>query len=224
MTLKELTDAAGIERVIWIDDLFDPSPDSGVESNLRELAVRAKARDVTVDLAGRVLTPAETLEEWLATIEEARDDGMAVTAITARLGQSLTAGEAPPSPDYNDSAIAEIMESFGEEMVTKAGALNWREVTPDLDGATQTLVIVDREFYSDGVPNPLGEAILQDVVRAKSPAVHVVMLTRSVDEDTEALRSDLATRLDIACQDFVVAAKAVSEDDKRRRACANRFS
>ena len=212
MTLKELTDAAGIERVLWIDDLFDPSPDSGVESNLRELAVRARARGVTVDLAGRVLTPAETLEEWLATIEEARDDRMAVTAITARLSQSLTAGESPPSPDYNDSAIAEIVESFGEEVVTKAGALNWREAMPDLGGATQTLVIVDREFYSDGVPNPLGEGILQDVMRAKSTAVHVVMLTRSVDEDTETLRSDLATRLDIPRQDFVVAAKAVSEE------------
>ena len=218
MTLKELTDAAGIERVIWIDDLFDAWPDSGVESRLRELAARAQARGVTVELAGRVLTPAETLEEWLAMIAEAREDGMAVTAITARLGQSLTAGEVPPIPDYNDSAVAAIMESFGEEMVTKAGASNWREVTPDLGGATQTLVIVDREFYSDGVPNPLGEAILQDVVRAKSPAVHVVMLTRSVDEDTEALRIDLARRLDIPCQDFVVAAKGVSEDEGQAEA------
>ena len=212
MTLKELTDAAGIERVIWIDDLFDAPAENGAEIQFRELAARAKARDMTLNLAGRDLTPEETVEEWLARIEETRQEGMTAAVILADLRQSLGDGEAAPSPDYDESAIAEIMGSFGEGMVTKAGASQWRAIIPSLRDAKQTLVVVDREFFVEGVSSPLGENILQDVVKAKGPTVHVVMLTRSVDEDPEALRNELANRLGIPFQDFVVAAKVASEE------------
>ena len=215
MTLKDLTDAAGIERVIWIDDLFDAPPENGAEIHLRELAARAKARNMTLNLASHELTPDESVEEWLAKIEEAREEGMTVEVILAQLRQRLTDGEAAPILDYNESAIAEIMGSFGEGMVTKAGASHWKEIKPILLGPKQTLVVVDREFYVEGVPRPLGEDILQDVVKAKSPTVHVVMLTRSVDEDTEALRTELANRLGIPSQDFAVVAKAVSDENGR---------
>ena len=47
MTLKNLTDAAGIERVIWIDDLFDAPAENAAEIHLRELAARAKARNMS---------------------------------------------------------------------------------------------------------------------------------------------------------------------------------
>ena len=212
MTLKDLTDAAGIERVIWIDDLFGSPPESGVEIHLRELAAHAKAQNVTLNLAGYELTPDESVEEWLSKIEEAREEGMTVAVISEQLRQRLTDGEVAPIPDYNESAIAEIMSSFGEEMVTKADASHWKKIKPVLLDAKQTLVVVDREFYVEGVPLPLGEDILQDVVKAKSPTVHVVMLTRSVDEDTEALRTELANRLGIPSQDFGVAAKTVSDE------------
>ena len=214
MTLKDLTEAAGIERVIWIDDLFDPPSEINAEIELRTLTARAKARELTVTLADHVLTPDESVEEWLAKIAEACDEGMTVAVVLAHLRERLTEGEAAPIPDYKESAIAEIMGSFGEGMVTKAGASNWKEeIKPVLCDAKRTLVVVDREFYVEGVPRPLGEDILQDVVKAKWPTVHVVMLTRSVDEDTEALRTDLANRLGIPFEDFAVAAKTVSEEE-----------
>ena len=213
MTLKDLTDAAGIARVIWIDDLFDPPPENGAELYLRELVTVAIARNMPVQLAGRDLTPDESVEEWLAIVQHVREEGMNVADIVAHLRQCLTDAGAAPSSDYNESALAAIIASFGEAMVTKAGATTWKEIRPVLLDGTQTLVLVDREFYVEGVSRPLGEDILQDVVKAKSPTVHVVMLTRSVDEDTEALRTDLANRLGIPFQDFVVAAKAASEEE-----------
>ena len=105
MTLKDLTDAAGIERVIWIDDLFDAPPENGVEIHLRELAAHAKARNVTLNLADYELTPDESVEEWLAKIEEAREEGMTVAVILEQLRQRLTDGENALIPDYNESAI-----------------------------------------------------------------------------------------------------------------------
>ena len=213
MTLKDLTDAAGIERVIWIDDLFDPPSEISAEVELRALATRAKVRELTVTLADFVLTPDESVEEWLAKIAEACDEGMTVDVVLARLRESLTEGNASSFPDYNESAIAEILASFGEKMVITAGVSDWKKIEPVLLDAKRTLVVVDREFYVDGVAFPLGEDILRDAVKAKLPTVHVVMLTRSVHEDTEALRTELADRLDIPFQDFVVAAKMVSEEE-----------
>jgi hypothetical protein len=71
---------------------------------------------------------------------------------------------------------------------------------------------VDREFSVEGVTTSLGEQILQDVVKSKIPQVHVVMLTRSVGDDPEQMRDDLATRLEIPRQDFEVTAKVVSDE------------
>ena len=124
MTLKELTDAAGIERVIWIDDLFDPPSEITTDVELRALAARAKVRELTVDLANFVLTPDESVEEWLAKITDACDEGMTVDVVLARLRESLTEGNAASFPDYSESAVAEIMDSFGKERVITTGASN----------------------------------------------------------------------------------------------------
>ena len=136
-----------------------------------------------------------------------------MAVVSAHLREHLTEGEAASIPDYNEFAIAEILGSFGEGMVIKAGASKWMEIKPVLSDEKRTLVLVDREFYVEGVARPLGEDILQDVVKAELPTVHVVMLTRSVDKDTETLRTDLADRLAIPFHDFVVAAKMVSEEE-----------
>ena len=80
---------------------------------------------------------------------------MTVAVVLAHLRERLTEGEAAPIPDYKESAIAEIMGSFGEGMVTKAGASNWKEeIKPVLCDAKRTLVVVDREFYVEGRSSP----------------------------------------------------------------------
>ena len=215
MTLKDLTEAAGIERVVWIDDLFDPPTEDNAGIELRDLATRANFRGLTITLADHVLTPDRSVDEWLAEVEEAREEGLTEGFVLAHLRERLTEGDAAPISDYNESAIAEIMGSFGEGMVTTAGASNWKEIEPVLRDAKRTLVLVDREFHVDGVAQRLGEDILQDLVKKRLPTVYVVLLTRSVGEDTEPLRAELADRLDIPFQDFVVAAKAASEEEGR---------
>ena len=215
MTLKDLTDAAGIERVIWIDDIFDPPTGQSAEIELRGLATRAIARGLTVNLGGHVLTADRSVDEWLAEVEEAIEEGMTKAFILAHLRERLTEGEATPIPDYNESAIAEITGSFGEGMVTTAGSSNWKAITAVLIDQKRTLVLVDREFYVAGVAQPLGDDILKDLVRTKLPTAYVVLLTRSVDEDTEPLRAEIADRLCIPLQDFIVAAKKVSDEDGR---------
>ena len=215
MTLKDLTDAAGIERVIWIDDLFDPPTENNAGIELRDLATRANVRGLVITLADHVLTPDRSVDEWLAEVVEAREEGMTEAFVLAHLRERLTEGEATPISDYNESAIAEIKGSFGEGMVTTAGASNWKEITAVLHDQKRTLVLVDREFYVDGVAQRLGEDILKDLVKKKLPTVYVVLLTRSVGEDTEPLRAELADRLDIPFPDFVVAAKTASEEEGR---------
>ena len=215
MTLKDFTTAAGIKRVIWIDDLFDPLPQDNPDVELRALATRANARGLTITLAGHVLTPNRSLDEWLVEFDEACEQGITAASIVAHLRERLTEGEATPIADYNDSAIAEIIASFGEDMVTRTGASHWQEIKSVLADAKRTLVLVDREFYVDGIEQPLGENILQDLVKTKLPTVHIVLLTRSVSDDTEHLRAELAKSLDIPLQDFVVAAKTVSDERGR---------
>ena len=216
-TIERLATKGEIRRATRKRPGVRPSPDPpseiNVEIELRTLTARAKARELTVTLADHVLKPNESVEEWLDEIEKACDEGMTVADVLAHLRERLSEGAAAPIADYDKSAIAEIMGSFGEEMVTKAGASNWVEIKPVLVDAKPTLVVVDREFFVEGVASPLGEDILQDVVKTKSPTVHVVMLTRSVDEDTETLRTELANRLDIPFQDFGVASKMVSEEE-----------
>ena len=179
------------------------------------MAARAIARGLTVTLGGHVLTADRSVEEWLTEVEEAIEEGMTKASILAHLLELLTEGEATPIPDYNESAIAEIKGSFGEGMVTTASTADWKGITAVLNDQKRTLVLVDREFYVDGVAQPLGEDILKDLVRTKLPTAYVVLLTRSVDEDTEPLRAELADRLCIPLQDFVVAAKKVSDEDGR---------
>ena len=215
MTLKDLTDAAGIERVIWIDDIFDPPTEDNAGIELRELATRAKARGLIVTLGDHVLRPDRNVDEWLAEIADAFEEGMTEASVLAHLRERLTEGEATPISDYNESAIAEIKGSFGEQIMTTASTADWKGITAVLSDQKRTLVLVDREFYVDGVAQPLGEDILTDLVRTKLPTVYVVLLTRSVDEDTESLRADLADRLGIPLQDFVVAAKTVSDEEGR---------
>ena len=98
MTLKDLTEAAGIERVIWIDDLFDPPSEINAEIELRALTARAKARELTVTLAEHVLKPDESVEEWLDEINKACDEGVTVADVVAHLRERLSEGAAPRSP------------------------------------------------------------------------------------------------------------------------------
>lgn len=213
-TLKELIDAAGIEHVVWIDDLFDDAARSGSiasDVELRELVTRLVERRTAVAIADKTLGPDQTTDEWMAELDDLQQSGAAVAEIRATLNQALGADPASPA-DYSDGAINAIIASFGAEMVTTVGSARWPELHRTLPVDRRTLLIVDREFAVEGVPTPLGERILQDVVRKATPKFHVVMLTRSVDQDADALRSELAARLEIPGHEFEVTAKTVSEE------------
>jgi hypothetical protein len=214
-TLKELTDAAGIEHVVWVDDLFDEPAHRGhiaADVELRELAARLVERKASVTIADKTLGPDHTTDEWMNELDELQQGGTGAGELRAALTQALGAGDAAAPPDYNDAAIDAIIASFGADMVTKVGSAKWPDVKATLDADKRTLLIVDREFSIAGVSTPFGEDVLRELVKAKEPKVHIVMLTRSVEQDTETLRADLAARLEISRHDFEVTAKTVSEE------------
>ena len=214
-TLKELTDAAGIEHVVWVDDLFDDKPPAQAladDVGLRELVARAIERQRAVDVGGRNLTPDRTVDEWMAELEELEQGGTTGDEIRAALRVTLGVVQEAQPVDYNDAAIDAILASFGADMITTVGSARWPELRPTLPADRRTLLIVDREFAVEGVATPLGEQILQDLIKAPTPKFHVVMLTRSVDQDGEALRTELAARLEIPRHEFEVTAKTVTED------------
>lgn len=215
VTLKELTAAAGIEHVVWVDDLFDDKPAAEAladDLGLRELAARAIERQLAVDVGGHNLTPDRTVDEWMADLEDLQQGGADGNEVRAALRVALGVPQVDQTVDYNDAAIEAIRASFGADMVTTVGAARWPEVRPTLPADRRTLLIVDREFAVEGVATPMGEQILQDLVKAPTPKFHVVMLTRSVDQGAEALRTELAARLEIPRHEFEVAAKTVTED------------
>jgi hypothetical protein len=216
LTLKDLTAAAGIERVVWIDDLFDKAPGAkpaSADIELRELLARCRAQGHTFEVRSGVTLMADlSLDQWSDRTSEVIESGTPQEEVIGAL-KALLGEDADPPPDYSAAAIEQILKSFGEDSVAKGGAADWPQLRATLADERRTLVIVDREFAVEGVNLPVGDDILQDVVKAKLPTVHVVMLTRSVGGDAEAFRADLAKKLDISAQDFIVTAKVTSDDE-----------
>src|SRR5882672_6331534 len=123
-TLKELTDAAGIEHVVWLDDLFDNAPRAAAIADavdLRELVARVVQRGLEATIAGHTLGPDLTVDEWMAELADLQQDGVADAEIRAPLSELLNAGAAPEQPDYSDAAIQSILTSFGAGMVEQVG-------------------------------------------------------------------------------------------------------
>lgn len=212
-TLRELTDAAGIEHVVWVDDLFDDPGyrgDIAGDGDLRELAVRLVQRNATVIIGHRTLGPDHTTDEWMDDIADLQEGGMDAADIRAALNTALGAGDAA---DYSPTDFTAIIASFGQGMITTVGSAGWPNLHPTLPVDRRTLLIIDREFAVKGVKTTIGEQILQDVVRKEVDKFHIVMLTRSIDQESETLRADLATRLDIRRHKFEVTAKTVSDDE-----------
>lgn len=217
-TLRELTDAAGIEHVVWVDDLFDEASHRGsiaADVELRELAARLVERKGTVTIGDRTLGPDHTIEEWVGDLEDLQEAGAEVDAIRAALNHALGTGDVA---DYSETDISSIIASFGAERVTTIGSAGWPALHPMLPVDRRTLLVVDREFAVNGTKTTIGEQILQDVVRKEVPKFHVVMLTRSVEQDSESLRTELAARLEIPRHKFEVTAKTVSDDERAAEA------
>ena len=214
-TLKELTDAAGIEHVVWVDDLFDDVAYTGniaADIELRELAARLVERKATVTIADKTLGPDHTTDEWMGELNDLQESGTDVAEIRALLNHALGAGDAAGPADYSDAAKNAIIASFGAGMVTTVGSQRWPDLRPTLPEDRRTLLIVDREFAVQGVTTSMGEQILQNLLKTPVPKFHVVMLTRSIEQDAEALRTELAKKLEIPRHEFEVTAKAVTDD------------
>src|SRR5258708_4010864 len=134
-TLKELTEAAGIEHVVWVDDLFDDAAHSGnivAEIELLALVARLVERREVVAIVDKTLGPDQTTDEWMADLEKLQQAGTDIAEIRAALNKALGNVDADPTADYSDAAIEAIIASFGAEMVTKVGSAKWPDVRPTL--------------------------------------------------------------------------------------------
>jgi hypothetical protein len=198
VNLREVFQAADISSVIWIDDKFDSTPAQLSAVSIREVAATAIASDILPSHpALSHLTLEMTAEQWAFAILElaVTDDDNARAAFLAL--QRQVEPETSLEADYNEDEIAAILKSFEDVSVIQVGREKWIAEKDELKRgvSAETVVIVDREFYIDGVVSNLGDEILREF--ATSPVVgNLVMLTRSftreqADEATEKLADEL---------------------------------
>lgn len=220
-SLGTVLQAAGISRVLWIDDRFDNVPDdtsAGVDL-VELLATLHAAKQVPRHPALASLTMAMEIDEWTAIAQEA----MAAPAVGAELLEGLrsqvrelsgpvSAGGA--AAEYTDDELVAILDSFGAN-VEKVGLVAWKERRKELlsNVNRETLVIIDREFRVGGRAIKEGDEILKDVAAAVGHDVNIVMLTHSVTpQGAEALRTELASDGQVEVHRFSVMAKGGAGD------------
>lgn len=207
--LDQVLHLAGITRIIWVDDQFDPP--RGDERHFGELLAAAYSLNATPTHARLShLAEERDIDLWTAEASKlARLDDDERRDVIAELRSLCEEGPVDLSP----GEVSELRAALPGATCLSLEA--WREQRGDLKPTLgdDTLLLFDRQFVVDGKAESLGEVELQDVVLSGAKAL-VVVLTHSIAApDAESLRGELATRLDIPASAFAVMAKRAGDPE-----------
>lgn len=197
VSLRDVLTAAGIERVIWIDDFFDNVLTVTSRIELASSFAELKAYGVVPShLALSGLSLDDDIDGWLERFDSVTaEKPELVTEIFRSVSEQARKEVRAAEPaDYSEDELNSVLTSFGENLQT-LGLKKWGSDKESIKKtlSESTLLIVDREFVVDGEKSQAGEVILQELVSADCPECHVVMLTHSVTPDAvEGLRHQLA--------------------------------
>lgn len=195
-SIAEVLACVAIEKVIWIDDLFNAAPDDPTVA-LREFFG-------TLHAEGKV-----PKHEKLEGLSLEQGVGAWVELAKKRLSfdetrELLKAHKSSTrESDYNENELAAVLSSAGK--VEKVGSDRWSKEKEALKARIdhKTLVLIDREL---GESIGSGDGVLAELTKVKARAV--VMLTHSVSHaDAEGLRAQIAKEQKLRKSQFAVLSK-----------------
>lgn len=220
--MKTLTSAclsaAGIAKVIWIDDKFaSPSRDESAQI-IRECVLQLKEQGqrnidwfmfADVDLTqprGEVENVCENI------MEEKSDTELAQAAARLSVLSGIPAAKAESEPDFSDEEFEALQKAFGPGLRTFSLKTWTSEGVSELSTLSDdTLIIIDKEFKRE--PGGIdGTQLLGDIVLQKKTEIpFCILLThRCSESEQEQSRIDIATTGNFPAYRFCVLSKKQS--------------
>ncbi len=196
--LKVLLDTAGINQVIWIDDLFAP-PDEDkliieIKTKIAELnAVKIKPQhqifnDVDFEADPKIVE--NKIDETL--YNNAGELSLIYDSIMEQLKEQ-NPDEAEPDEDLKPGQIKALLNALG--IARTYSYREWKSKEKEVLSKCNenTLLLIDREFDKEGASPNAGEEILAIAIEQASLS-NCIMLTHWVTpERTEDLRKKIAS-------------------------------
>ncbi|WP_319405786.1 hypothetical protein [uncultured Desulfosarcina sp.] len=210
--IADLQEAAGINRVVWVDDVFAEP----IEEALK-VAIQAKLRvlhnngylpkhnafsNISMD------APEAIRDKQIETVLNSQSDKL------PRMLESLTKQanacglQGGPDEDLTPAQIIGLRD--GLKNVDVYSYRKWQSQRSDIltDVDDRTLFLVDREFVREGLADDLGDEIMADILTNASKA-HCIMFTHKVGTDAaDGLRFEIGKKMDsIEAHQFGVMSK-----------------
>lgn len=233
--LKVLLDAAGIDKVIWIDDLFAPLDEEKLKIRIKEKLAKLEVHDLKpVYKAFTNLKDNAPRNVRDKQIEEVLDTNVEIlNEINDSISQQLKDREleqTEPIEDLTRSQIEALLNALTN--VQKYSYIAWKSEDKDvLRGCSEnTLILIDREFVNEGASPDAGDELLAMAIK-HAPSSYCILLTHTVPpNETENLRKQIADSSDdrIKIHQFSVMSKreigAMPEDAEPHLAGSLRIS
>lgn len=185
--LSSVIKALGVERVVWIDDIFASIAEAEAV-DITALANRIATEDKYADLGlGDIASEEEPVTELIRLLSEDSE-------LAKRAGDLV-------GTNVSMDKANRVMEGMGCEAVAKSGS-DWQAILKNAEATYQkTLFLVDRDFKREGINAEQSNAILKQTVAdyLKADASnYCVVLTKEVgiDQEVTARRDFLASLLD----------------------------
>lgn len=186
-SLNQLLKSVGIQRVVWVDDLFD-QPARKSESELADLVGRARyiGRELVLEGVGPILVEDDDhrREEIIRQLKIA-DNVKYKTLIgqlQAHIGDSVD--------DYTDESLTKLESSFGD-ILTRIGFTEWNAKFKELMLDRDALVVLDYESKSTNTVN--GAIVFEQLCSMKNQDFQIILLTHCVanPEEEELKRHEM---------------------------------
>lgn len=233
--LKVLLDAAGIDKVIWIDDLFAPLDEDKLKIRIKEKLAKLEVYNLkpihkvlcdlkyNAPIGVRDKQIDETLYSNVEILNEIHD------SISQQL-KDREPDQIEPKEDLTHSQVEALLNALTS--VQKYSYITWKSKDKDIlrECSESTLILIDREFVNEGASPDAGDEILAMVIE-RAPSSCCILLTHTVPpNETENLRKLIAYSSDnkIKIHQFSVMSKreigAMPEDAEPHLASSLRIS
>jgi hypothetical protein len=208
--IAECLKAAGVERVVWIDDNFaQRNRVQNFDALISAFKVaRAKQPAATLEIPhlGHYVL-GDPLDDALDSLEEAQRTCGDPEIATATLAVELFAGVVPADValDLSQDEIDALLGAFGDK-ITKQSLTEWRKEGADKFAMAdrRTLFLIDKEFYRED-PGYDGLLLLQNL--AAGDAFCMMFTCRCEEGGQEECRKTYSEKAGIPAHRFSVISK-----------------
>lgn len=172
--LGSVIKALGVERVVWIDDMFAP--------------VATEKHSDSIQLAAEILKLGKLEDLGAADIREEEDQ---VAALAERLEGNEELLERAIAILGDASEVAQARQTLAKMgcAMEEATGTAWRSSLEAKNGSyVKTLFLVDRDFSNEGIASDQADALLRDTVNSYvvgAPSNYCIVFTKEVSVEAE---------------------------------------